>query len=99
MSTLHVLSHSPFNDDRLTSCLRLIGANDGLLLTGDAVYALQPGTAPLQALQARGAGLRILALDEDVQARGLQVPEGMTAIDYPAFVELSIAYDKVNSWL
>lgn len=99
MSTLHVLSHSPFNDDRLTSCLRLIGANDGLLLTGDAVYALQPGTAPLQALQARGTGLRVLVLDEDVQARGLQVPEGVTAIDYPAFVELSIAYDKVNSWL
>jgi len=99
MSTLHVLSHSPFNDDRLTSCLRLIGANDGLLLTGDAVYALQPGTAPLQALQARGPDLRVLALDEDVQARGLQVPEGITTIDYPAFVELSIAYDKVNSWL
>lgn len=99
MSTLHVLSHSPFNDDRLTSCLRLIGANDGLLLTGDAVYALQPGTAPLQALQARGTGMRVLVLDEDLQARGLQVPEGVTAIDYPAFVELSIAYDKVNSWL
>ena len=25
MSTLHVLSHSPFGDDRLNSCLRVIG--------------------------------------------------------------------------
>ena len=51
MATLHILSHSPFADSRLASCLRLLGAADGLLLSGDAVYALQPGTANLQALQ------------------------------------------------
>lgn len=97
MSTLHVLSHSPFGDDRLTSCLRLIGADDALLLTGDAVYALQPGTAPCAALSARGPKLFVLA--EDAQARALALPDAATAIDYPAFVQLSIHYDKVNSWL
>ena len=50
MATLHVLSHSPFADSRLASCLRLLGADDALLLSGDAVYALQPGTANLQEL-------------------------------------------------
>ena len=40
MSTLHVLSHSPFTDTRLSSCLRLLGSADGLLLCGDAAYAL-----------------------------------------------------------
>ncbi|PMZ89366.1 MULTISPECIES: sulfurtransferase complex subunit TusB [unclassified Pseudomonas] len=97
MSTLHVLSHSPFGDERLTSCLRVIGANDGLLLSGDAAYALQPGTAPFTALSARGMKLFVLA--EDAQARALAVPDWAEAIDYPAFVELSIRYDKVNSWL
>jgi tRNA 2-thiouridine synthesizing protein B len=97
MSTLHVLSHSPFGDERLTSCLRVIGANDGLLLSGDAAYALQPGTAPFTALNARG--LKLFVLAEDVQARALAVPDWARAIDYPAFVELSIHYDKVNSWL
>ncbi|MGF6090550.1 sulfurtransferase complex subunit TusB [Pseudomonas sp. 18173] len=97
MSTLHVLSHSPFGDDRLTSCLRVIGANDGLLLSGDAAYALQPGTAPFTALSARG--LKLFVLAEDAQARALAVPDWAEAIDYPAFVELSIHYDKVNSWL
>ena len=97
MSTLHVLSHSPFGDERLTSCLRLIGANDGLLLSGDAAYALQPGTAPFTALSARG--LKLFVLAEDAQARALAVPDWAEAIDYPAFVELSIHYDKVNSWL
>ncbi|WP_460141347.1 sulfurtransferase complex subunit TusB [Pseudomonas sp. S2_E01] len=97
MSTLHVLSHSPFGDDRLNGCLRLIGANDALLLTGDAVYALQPATAPFNALSARAPTLYVLA--EDAQARALDIPADARAIDYPAFVELSLHYDKVNSWL
>ncbi|WP_192561587.1 sulfurtransferase complex subunit TusB [Pseudomonas gozinkensis] len=97
MSTLHVLSHSPFGDERLTSCLRLLGAADALLLSGDAAYALQPGTAPFSALESRKAKLFVLA--EDAQARAVQVPDWAEAIDYPAFVELSIHHDKVNSWL
>ena len=97
MSTLHVLSHSPFGDERLTSCLRLLGSADALLLSGDAVYALQPGTAPFSALESRKVKLFVLA--EDAQARALQVPDWAEAIDYPAFVELSIHHDKVNSWL
>jgi tRNA 2-thiouridine synthesizing protein B len=97
MSTLHVLSHSPFGDDRLTSCLRLIGSADALLLSGDAVYALQAGTAPFSALQSRQ--IKLLVLAEDAQARAIAVPDWAEAIDYPAFVELSIHHDKVNSWL
>ncbi|MBC8996992.1 sulfurtransferase complex subunit TusB [Pseudomonas sp. N40(2020)] len=97
MSTLHVLSHSPFGDDRLTSCLRVIGHADALLLSGDAVYALQPGTAPFSALQTRRVKLYVLA--EDAEARAVQVPDWAETIDYPAFVELSIQHDKVNSWL
>ena len=97
MSTLHVLSHSPFADERLTSCLRVIGAEDALLLSGDAAYALQPGTAPFNTLGTRG--LKLFVLAEDAQARDLQTPDWAKAIDYPAFVELSIRYDKVNSWL
>jgi sulfur relay protein TusB/DsrH len=97
MSTLHVLSHSPFGNDRLTSCLRVIGAEDALLLSGDAAYALQPGTAPFNTLGTRG--LKLFVLAEDAQARDLQTPDWAKAIDYPAFVELSIHYDKVNSWL
>jgi len=97
MSTLHVFSHSPFGDDRLTSCLRLIGSADALLLCGDAVYALQPGTVPFTTLQSRQIKLWVLA--EDAQARAIEVPDWAETIDYPAFVELSIHHEKVNSWL
>ncbi|MNJ06967.1 Protein TusB [compost metagenome] len=99
MSTLHVISHSPFGDNRLTSCLRLLGDQDGVLLCGDAVYALQPGSAPLATLQARNLQGRLFALEEDLQARGISADEGTRAIDYPAFVALSLDFDKVNSWL
>ena len=97
MSTLHVLSHSPFGDNRLASCLRVLGHQDALLLCGDATYALQPGSAPFAVLQAAGVNLFVLA--EDLQARALDTPDWAEAINYPGFVELSIEHDKVNTWL
>ncbi|MDZ3991282.1 sulfurtransferase complex subunit TusB [Pseudomonas sp. Teo4] len=98
MTTLHVIAHSPFGDDRLSSCLRLLGAEDAVLLCGDAVYALRPGSEPYAALQAADLDTRLFALDEDLQARALDGALAK-AIDYPAFVALSLQYDKVNSWL
>lgn len=97
MTTLHVLSHSPFADTRLSSCLRLLGVADGLLLCGDAVYALLPGSAPLAILEQRKP--RLYALQEDLQARGLRAGDEVTPLDYPAFVQLTLQYDRVNAWL
>ncbi|SFW55351.1 tRNA 2-thiouridine synthesizing protein B [Pseudomonas sp. NFACC09-4] len=97
MSTLHVLSHSPFGDERFGSCLRILGSQDALLLCGDATYALQPGTQPFQALQALHQQRFVLL--EDAQARGLAIADWIVAVDYPAFVELSVRHDKVNTWL
>ncbi|MGE7991507.1 sulfurtransferase complex subunit TusB [Pseudomonas sp. NPDC089554] len=98
MTTLHVISHSPFGDERLASCLRLLGQDDGLLLCGDAVYALRAGSEPCNKLLAANLEGRLYALDEDLQARALN-GEPAQAVDYPAFVELSLRFDKVNTWL
>ena len=95
MSTLHVLSHSPFSDTRLGSCLRLLGSDDALLLCGDAVYALLPVSGTRTSLEDK----TVFILEEDLLARNLDCPQWATCVDYPAFVELSIRYDKVNSWL
>ncbi|SDH00968.1 tRNA 2-thiouridine synthesizing protein B [Pseudomonas flavescens] len=99
MTTLHVVSSSPFSDDRLSSCLRLLGSGDGLLLCGDATYASQPGTLHAQSLSALGAGIDLFALQEDIQARGLQPADDLQQIDYPGFVALAVRFDKVNTWL
>ncbi|WLH77304.1 sulfurtransferase complex subunit TusB [Pseudomonas sp. FP2335] len=92
MSTLHVVSHSPFSDSRLDSCLRICGAEDAILLCGDGAYGLH---AP--ALHTKG--VRVFVLAEDMQARNLPLPDWADSVDYPGFVQLSIVYDKVNSWL
>ncbi|RMT85453.1 sulfurtransferase complex subunit TusB [Pseudomonas viridiflava] len=97
MSTLHVLSHSPFTDSRLDSCLRLLGDDDGILLCGDATYALMPTSAVLARLQASTESL--YALDEDLLARNIVLPTGAVSVDYAGFVALSIRFDKVNTWL
>ncbi|MCE1113732.1 MULTISPECIES: sulfurtransferase complex subunit TusB [Pseudomonas] len=98
MTTLHVIAHSPFADERLASCLRLLGPQDAVLLCGDATYALKTGSEPLRALQAANLQDRLFALDEDLHARALSSPLAK-AVDYPAFIELTLHYDKVNSWL
>lgn len=99
MATLHVLSHSPFTDSRLSSCLRIIGPDDGVLLCGDAVYALQQDSALQQALERMPDSIGLYALQEDLQARNIDAGKRANAIDYPEFVELSCRFAKVNSWL
>lgn len=98
MKTLHVLSSSPFSDDRLSSCLCLLGAGDGLLLCGDATYAVQPGTQQAEALAALH-GVALYTLDEDIQARGLKPAADIQQVDYTAFVALACQFSKVNTWL
>lgn len=92
MSTLHVVSHSPFTDSRLASCLRVCGNAGAILLCGDGAYGLHNA-----ALQARG--VKVFVLAEDMLARNLPLPDWADSVDYPGFVQLSIDYDKVNSWL
>ncbi|WP_313038110.1 sulfurtransferase complex subunit TusB [Stutzerimonas nitrititolerans] len=100
MATLHLLSHSPFADSRLASCLQLLAAEDALLLTGDAVYALQAGTAQRQALESMPASIALYALEEDIRARALSaLPERLKVIDYAGFVEQCCRYDRTNAWL
>ena len=98
MSTLHILSHSPFSDTRFYSCLRLLASGDALLLTGDATYAVREGSAPLRALLALEEGIAIYALDEDLMARAVDVIDTVKKVDYPGFVQLCTTYQRVNSW-
>ncbi|UOB22085.1 sulfurtransferase complex subunit TusB [Pseudomonas orientalis] len=92
MSTLHVVTHSPFTDSRLDSCLRVCGTDDAILLCGDGAYGLH--NAVLQT-----KGIKVFVLAEDLQARNLPLPDWADSVDYPGFVQLSIDYARVNSWL
>ena len=99
MATLHVLSHSPFTDSRLSSCLRVLGGEDAVLLCGDATYALRADTATVQTLSAKNGSLKLFVLEEDATARNIPLPDWAQGVDYAGFVALSVQYDKVNTWL
>lgn len=99
MTTLHILNASPTASSQLRSCLRVAAAQDAILFTGEAVQALRTGSAALQQLCAGAQEYRLYALQEDITARAIEVGElPVTLVDYPAFVALSIASTRVNSW-
>ena len=99
MNTLHILSHSPFGDQRFASLLRLLRPADGVLLTGDALYALQPDSSSLQALIQLDPQIGLYALSEDRQARDLAPCPRVQELDYSGFVDLCTRYARSNSWL
>ncbi len=89
-STLHILSK---NTDALTATLlRSFAANDGLLLTGDAVYAAFASGITLP------AGTQ--ALRADVEARGLlpNWPASIALTDHSGFVALCVHHARSLSW-
>lgn len=97
MNTLHLLNKSPFLSNTFTNALTFVHKHDGILLTGDAVYALQPNISFLMKIKQLSA--TIYALNEDISARAIQpVLHDIIAIDYSVFVRLCTEYKKVVTW-
>ena len=94
-ATLHVVATSPYSQQELALCLMAYAATDQLLLVGDAVYGLaQPSETLCQLAQAG----QLYVLEEDLQARHIQLPAGARAISYAGFVELSTQAQRVCTW-
>jgi tRNA 2-thiouridine synthesizing protein B len=99
MTTLHILNASPMQTTQLNSCLRVLSANDSVVLCGEAVQALRAGSAAAEQLQGCDRVFQLYALEEDVLAREIDISHmPVTLLDYPAFVALSIDCARVNSW-
>lgn len=101
MSVLHTVSKSSYSHGALLSCLDTCNEKDGLLLIEDGVFSamsISPGADAIQMLHQRG--LRIYALKNDVDARGLQdkLAENISLIDYDTFVSLALEHQCVQSW-
>src|SRR5450830_1856025 len=90
MSTLHVVSHSPFTDSRLDSCLRICGSEDAILLCGDVANAL----AAAEALELTPAHWEILELLRQFYQEFQLSPATRPLIKYTA---LKLGADKGNS--
>lgn len=95
---LHTLTHSPTSDGRWSTILSMVLPSDVVLLLQDGVIAGLQGSAAAAQLLARGA--LIYALMPDLMARGLMqhLAVGITPIDYPGFVALTVQYWPHCAW-
>ncbi len=91
---LHILTQSPYSNDSLASCLRVVGADDMILLTEDAVLA-----ATDRCLW-EATHCHVCVLVPDLALRGLESSrlEGITAINFAGFVALTEQHHPIQSW-
>lgn len=90
MSTLHIVSCSPFSSDSLLRCLSLLSQGDTVLFIENGVYIL---TCPEQL----PPEINCYVLKEDLAARGLSATDMQTA-GYADFVRLVCEHDNSVSW-
>jgi tRNA 2-thiouridine synthesizing protein B len=98
MSILHLVNKSPYETTSLNTCVDFMRDGDALLLFEDGVYAAIAGGKAAASL----SGLDVSVLGEDLAARGIagdKLAEGVKVVDYGEFVDLTVAKDKVQSWL
>jgi sulfur relay protein TusB/DsrH len=102
MSCLHTVNKTSSSSNALSSCLRVASDDDCILLIEDGVYnviglsLLAHGTRP-----ATIANLRICALKEDLDARGIHgasIPAMIATVSYDDFVQLACKYQQFVSW-
>lgn len=98
---LHIVNKSPFQTSTLGSCLRVAQPGDALLLIEDGIYAATVGSVTEAEIRTACATLRVFALKPDMDARGVsqKLIDGVTAVDYGGFVDLTIEHHTSHSWL
>lgn len=98
---LHIVNKSPFDRNSLESCLRMAKTGSAVLLIEDGVYGATKGSSVETKIQGAMAGVKVYALDADLQARGVadRVLEGVTVVDYGGFVDLVAEHENLQSWL
>lgn len=98
ISTLHTVNKSAFGSDSLASCLLVARFGDAILLLEDGVYNAVD-TSVL--VRASSEGIRIYALWEDLQARGIaaeQLSAHVEPIVYKDFVTLVCTHARTVNW-
>ena len=101
MSILHTVNKSAFSHNVLSSCLSVCQPGDSILLIEDGVLSGMYCTSLAERLEsAQLKGLKIFALRDDVEARGLQekLVSSISILDYSDFVQLCIDHNCVQSW-
>lgn len=96
--TLHLLWADPAREALVDACLRALVDGDTLVLGGEAVRALLPGTAASQRLLALDAGIRVHALAEDCTRFAIPPSTGAQVLMPAELVALVCAHERSVSW-
>jgi tRNA 2-thiouridine synthesizing protein B len=94
---LHTINTGPGSSD-LTDCLRVAGAEDAILLTGDGVYIALEGTGCCSGLLKTRA--EIFILESDAKAAGVmgRISSAASVVDFNGFVELTERFPRQIAW-
>lgn len=99
MSTLHVVSSSPFSSSTLDLALSLASKDDAILLIENGVYGASVVSSNQLRMAAAAAGLRFYVLQEDLAARAVfSTLTEFTAVSYAGFVDLVCQHNNSVSW-
>ncbi len=99
---LHTVNKSPFQTRNLESCLRHALPGSAVLLIEDGVYAALQDTPFADMVRKAMEEVRFYVLGPDLEARGMEpskVIDGIEVVDYGGFVDLTVEYGTVQSWL
>jgi len=102
MSTLHTVNKSPYERSSLKSCLDHVADGDSVLLIEDAVVGARRGGKFAEMLESKLPSHAIYVLGPDLAARGMKAEDlakGILLVDYGGFVDLTVANERVCSWL
>tara|TARA_R110002072_G_scaffold4663_3_gene32409 strand:- start:16715 stop:17029 length:315 start_codon:yes stop_codon:yes gene_type:complete len=103
MSTLHIISASPFSTGVLQRCLNVCAPGDAILFIQNGVYIVQnPGLLTGEDWKDEGLtdrGTEVYVLTEDLDARGLTVGQrNLQPISYDGFVTLVCRHRNSINW-
>jgi len=97
MSTLYILHRSPYSALEMEDAIRLVKAEDGIVLTQDAVLALRSVPKEINIEEASRKNIRFYAIKADMDARSVKQIESVKIIDYDGLVELLSQYESTFS--
>lgn len=101
MTTLHTVNKSCLSANALSSCLRVASPGDCVLLIEDGVYNAVTPSSEVVSIGDSRANIRVCALGEDLQARGIaseNLPTHVEVITYQDFVDLTCTHARCVSW-
>lgn len=98
ISSLHLVSSSPFTSSALGDCLRVLTAEDSVLLIEDGVWAINGEQSWQRQLHALCEHHAIYVLAEDAALRGIHVLPPFKIIDYETMVAIACEHARSVSW-